>query len=168
MWRSLDWRRGCEMTIATCAPLQKITEIELIYRNKVRAADRPIVANASDAYDLLIDYWDMNKIELLEQFKILLLDRRSACLGIAEISTGGVTSCIVDPRIIFATALKARATKIILAHNHPSQGLLPSFGDMSLTQQLVAGGRLLEIEVADHIIVTPYRFYSFVNEGVMP
>lgn len=148
--------------------LFKVTEVELIYRNKTKAADRPKIMVASDAYDVLIASWDANKIELLEQFKILLLDRNKACMGMCEIATGGMSACIVDPKIIFATALKARAQRIILAHNHPSQCLSPSFADISLTRKLHECGRLLDIDVVDHLIVTPGGYYSFANEGLMP
>jgi len=67
---------------------------------------------------VLLQAWDHNKIELVEQFYILLLDRGNASLGISNILMGGVSSCIVDPKIVFATALKTRASGIILAHNH--------------------------------------------------
>lgn len=66
-----------------------ITEVELIYRNKVKPADRRQIKAAADAYEILLATWDMNKIELVEEFKILLLDRRSACLGMSSIASGG-------------------------------------------------------------------------------
>src|SRR5690606_4433583 len=90
--------------------LYKVTEVELIYRGKTRASDRPRVTSSREAYEILKGTWDQNRIELLEQFKILLLDRRNACIGLSEIATGGVAGCVAAPKISLATALKARAS----------------------------------------------------------
>ena len=136
----------------TIQKLFSVTEVELIYRNEVNPCDRPIVQSSSSAYDVLLNAWDMNKIELLEEFLILLLDRSNHCLGISKISQGGVSSCLIDPKIIFATGLKSRSSGIILAHNHPSGVLIPSKADIDLTHKLKEGGKLLEISVLDHLI----------------
>lgn len=148
--------------------LYKVTEVELIYRGKTRASDRPRVTSSREAYEILKGTWDQNRIELLEQFKILLLDRRHACIALSEIATGGVAGCVADPKIIFATALKARASGIILAHNHPSGNLMPSTADMDLTKRLVRAGKFLETQVLDHLVLTKEDYYSFADEGVMP
>ena len=108
----------------------------------------------------------MNRIELVEQFKILLLDRSNSCLGISHISTGSISGCLVDPKIIFATVLKARASSVILAHNPPSGNLQPSQADIELTKKLKAGGALLDVAVLDHLIVTPFSYYSFADDGL--
>ncbi len=119
------------------------------------------------AYKFLLSAWDMNRIELVESFKILLLDRRNACIGISEISMGGVSGCLADPKIIFATALKSRASNLILAHNHPSGQVEPSNADIAISRKLREGGRVLDITVLDHLIVTPEKYYSFASEGVL-
>lgn len=144
-----------------------ITEVELVYRNKVRQEDRLLINTAEGAYDVFLMAWDMNKIELCEQFMILLLDRGNHVLGVSNISTGGVSACLVDPKIVFATAVKAKASGIILAHNHPSGNTKPSNADIALTKKLQDGGRVLEIQVMDHLVITPRSFYSFANEGLM-
>ncbi|MBE7172487.1 MAG: JAB domain-containing protein [Williamsia sp.] len=143
-----------------------VTEVELVYRNKRRPEDRPKLADSLSAYGLLLQAWDMNRIELVEQFKIMLLDRGHSCLGISDISSGGISACIVDPKIIFATVLKARATSVILAHNHPSGSLQPSQADIDLTKKLKDGSALLDVSVLDHLIVTPFSYYSFADEGL--
>lgn len=146
--------------------LFSVTEIDIVYRNRIKPTDRPKVSSASRAYDVLMNAWDMNKIELVEQFNILLLDRGNSCLGISNISTGGVSACFVDPKIVFATALKARASGLILAHNHPSGNLKPSEADIQLTRKLREGGKLLDLSVWDHLIVTPTSYYSFADDGL--
>jgi DNA repair protein RadC len=147
--------------------LFQVTEVELVYRNKLQPCDRPQINSSSYAYELLMMAWDMNKIELLEQFKILLLDRRNACIGVSDISTGGVTGCLVDARIVFSTALKARASSIVLSHNHPSGNITPSKQDIELTRKFVQAGKLLDIEVIEHLIVTPQSYYSFADNGLL-
>lgn len=148
--------------------LWAVSEIDLVYRNKLKAADRLKIHDATTAYNLLMTLWDMNKIELVEQFYVMMLDRNNACMGISHISTGGVSSCIVDPKIVFGLALKTRATGIILAHNHPSGNLEPSQADRRLTHQLQEAGKLLDISVLDHLIITPNDFNSFANMGYIP
>jgi DNA repair protein RadC len=148
--------------------LFKIAEIQIVYRNKVGVKDRPKITGSRDANSILRSVWDMNRIELLEQFKLMLMDRRNACIGISDIATGGIAGCVVDPKIIFATALKARASGIIMAHNHPSGNLTPSQADIDLTRKMKEAGKLLEISVLDHLIMTSESYYSFADEGLIP
>lgn len=101
--------------------LFSVNEVEISYRNKTPYRDRIQIIRSATAYEILRTAWDENKLELLEQFKILLLDRKNNCLAISDISTGSMIACIVDPKVIFVTALKANACGIILAHNHPSR-----------------------------------------------
>lgn len=146
----------------------KVTEIGLVYHNKSKLCDRPIVKSSSEAYDLLLTSWDQGKIELQEQFRIMFLDRRNACLGISTVATGGVTSCLVDLKIVFALALKARATGVILAHNHPSGNTSPSDADKTLTTRFAQAGRLLDLPILDHLIVCKEGYMSFADQGLMP
>jgi DNA repair protein RadC len=145
----------------------QISEVELVYRSTVKASLRPILTNSREVYDVLLQSWDKNKIELQEQFKVLLLNRGNKALGIYEVSTGGVAGTVADPKLIFMAAIKANACSIILAHNHPSSNLKPSRADEELTQKIKQGGKLLEINVLDHLILSPEGYYSFADEGVM-
>jgi len=147
--------------------LSVITEVDLIYRNKQKASDRPKIKSSQEVYDLLRKTWDENKIELLEQFKIVLLDRNNSCLGLATISSGGMSSCVVDLKIAFATALKAKATSIIIAHNHPSGNLQQSAADERLTTQFENAGKILDLPVLDHLIITKEGYTSLADIGLM-
>jgi len=89
-------------------------------------------------------------VEFVEQFKIVLMNCGNRVLGIYEVSTGGVSATIVNPKLVFAAAIKAAASSMILAHNHPSGQLKPSHADIKLTKKLTEGGKLLEIPVLDH------------------
>lgn len=147
--------------------LYHLAEIEISYKPKFKAVDRPQIDSAAKAYDILKSCWDMNKIELVEEFKIVLLNRRNRVLGIVNISQGGMSGTIADPKIIFAVALKACASGIILSHSHPSGECSPSEADIRLTRKLAEVGKMLEINVFDHIIVCTDCFYSFLDEGIM-
>lgn len=145
----------------------KVSEIELTYNNKVKAADRPLILSSEAAYWVLESNWD-NKIALSESFNILLLDRSNRVLGMCPISSGGISGTVVDLKLVFAAALKGRASSIILAHNHPSGNLKPSLADIELTKKIKKAGELLEIAVLDHVILSPDgEYYSFVEECVL-
>jgi DNA repair protein RadC len=108
---------------------------------------------------------DLNKIEFIEQFKILLLNRSKRVLGIVEFSRGGVTGTVVDCKLIFVAALKANACIIVLSHNHPSGNLRPSKQDEELTRKIKSATKLLDIRLLDHIIVISEGYYSFAVCG---
>ena len=146
----------------------RATEIELCYRNKIKASERPKVKTSQDAYQILIASWNVNRMDLAEDFKVLLLDRGNTVLGVSTIGSGGVSACLVDPKLIFATALKAKSSGIILCHNHPSGNLAPSSNDFDLTKKLMRGGQLLEIAILDHLIITSEGYLSMADEGIMP
>lgn len=145
--------------------LFKVTEIDIVYRRKQKVADRPKIHCSQDVYNLLKANWNADKLNLLEQFKILLLDTGNSVLGISEISSGGIAGTVADPRLIFSTALKAKASSLILAHNHPSGNLKPSHQDINITKRMVEAGQLLEIKVLDHIILAEDGYISLADEG---
>jgi DNA repair protein RadC len=147
--------------------LNTVAEIELVYKSKVKPSERPRITSTKEAYQILVQTWDENKIEFVEQFKVILLNRAQRVLGIYELSTGGVTGTVADPKLVFTAALKANACNIILSHNHPSGNLKPSKADEELTKKIATAGMYLDIKVIDHIIVTSEGYYSFADEGVL-
>ncbi|MDV3572716.1 DNA repair protein [Elizabethkingia anophelis] len=147
--------------------LYNISEVQLIYRNIVKASLRPSISCSKDAYEIIIKNWDHDSIEFVEQFKILLMNNANKVLGIYLVSTGGVNATLVDPKLIYSAALKANASAIILSHNHPSGNLKPSTQDIQLTEKIKNGGKLLEIQVLDHLIVTSEGYLSFQDEGLL-
>ena len=88
-----------------------------------------------------------------ERFVALGLTSRNTLIGIAEISLGGATESLVDPKVLFRTLLAMGAVRFVLAHNHPSGDPTPSREDIALTQRLRDAGRLLELECLDHLII---------------
>jgi DNA repair protein RadC len=145
----------------------QVSEINIRYRPIFKASERPQVSTSQEVYSILYNNWDLNKIQLQEQFKILLLNRANRVIGIYEVSSGGMSGTVADPKLIFSTALKAGASSIILSHNHPSGNLKPSQADSALTQKIINAGSFLDIAVLDHIIITSEGYFSFQDEGIL-
>ncbi|PZR39382.1 MAG: DNA repair protein [Azospira oryzae] len=145
----------------------QVAEIQLSYKSNVKPSLRPKISSSRDAHEVLKRVWNDSVIELCEQFKVLFTNRANKVLGVFEVSTGGIAGTVADPKLIFVAALKAGATGLILSHNHPSGNLTPSHADIELTKKIKEGGRLLEIQVLDHIIITSESYYSFADEGLL-
>ena len=147
--------------------LSVIAEIELVYKSSVKPSLRPKINSPQDAYEILLAGWDQNKIDFVEQFKVLLLNRGNKVLGIYEVSTGGVTATIADPRLVIIAALKANAVNIMLCHNHPSGSLNPSKADEELTNKIKQAALFHDITTLDHLIISRDEYFSFANEGYL-
>ncbi|MDD3527983.1 MAG: JAB domain-containing protein, partial [Bacteroidales bacterium] len=122
------------------------------------------ITSSADAYEVLqmhigdIDY---------EQFAIIMLNQANQVLKVENISEGGITGTVVDPKRVFRTAINNNAINIILAHNHPSGSLKPSKNDLDLTQKLKKAGEYLQIMVLDHLIVGDNKYLSMADEGFL-
>ena len=143
----------------------KFEEVQLVYKNKTKAADRLKVNSPEKAYAVLSSIWDKGLIGLVEEAKLLLLDNQLRLMSTANLSFGGMTSAIVDPRMVFSLALKRRSHKIILAHNHPSGTLSPSRADIGLTKNIAMIGGALNIQLEDHLIITDEGYRSIIDCG---
>jgi len=141
----------------------KVAEVELVYKTKVKASERPLIKSSKDCYATFMKVWDENKIEFQEEFKVLLLNRASHVMGIYEASMGGITGTVADPRLILAAAVKSLSVSIVLGHNHPSGSLKPSRADEELTTKIKKAAKYLDVKVIDHIIVCNEGYYSFAD-----
>ncbi len=151
------------MVVKTVNPPSEVAEIKVSY--STHNTSKVKVNSVLKAYQLLLSSWDINIIELQEEFKILLLNRANEALGIYPLSKGGITGTVVDSRLIFAVALKCNATGILLCHNHPSGNLKPSDADITLTRSIKKCADFLDINLIDHLIITKNGCFSFSNEG---
>jgi len=147
--------------------LTKVAEVELVYKSKVKASERPVVQSSADAANILRILWEEGKMELVEQFKVLFLNRSNKVICIYNVSSGGVTGTVADPKLIFMAALRVNAVSIILCHNHPSGSLKPSKADEELTLKIKGAGTFLDIKVLDHVILTSESYFSFADEGLL-
>lgn len=100
-----------------------------------------------------------------EAFYILLLNRANKIIREIQISEGGFSGTVADPKKIFKIALEQNASAIILCHNHPSGNIKPSDADIKLTQKLKNAGEMLDLPVIDHIILGDENYFSFADEG---
>ena len=144
---------------------KQVSEIQISYYPNILEDFR--VENSQKSFELFLNEWEQNTLEMQEEVKLLLLNRNNRVLGIYSLAKGGLTACIVDVRIILSVALKCLATGIILVHNHPSGNLKPSQDDIKITEQLRDGCKLLNIQLLDHLIITRQDYFSFADEGLL-
>ena len=144
-----------------------VAEIELIYKTKVKASERVCIKSPGEAYQVFLQLWDTNKIDFVEEFKALFLNRAGMVLGALHVSSGCVDVTIADPRLVFVAALKLNAVGVIVCHNHPTKNLKPSMADKSATQKFKYAGEILEIRLLDHLIISNEGYYSFGDEGTL-
>jgi DNA repair protein RadC len=133
-------------------------------RKEAEPDEKPKITSSKDVYDhLKADLLDLSH----EEFWVLLLNRANRIIKKHQISQGGVTGTVADPKLIFKVAIEELASGIILAHNHPSGNLTASQADLDLTKKLKDAGKLLDIHVLDHIIIGGKNYYSFADEGLI-
>lgn len=126
--------------------------------------ERPVIHNSTDIATLLRP---LMQDQSYESFYVLYLSHANKVLHCSCISNGGFTSTTVDPRIIFQEALFLKATRLVVAHNHPSGTLKASRADLRITNKLLEAGRLLDIELLDHVIVSDTGYLSFRDDGIL-
>lgn len=151
--------------IGAAKAISIVSALELGRRRKEADLIRKVkITCSSDAFEYL-------KPELLDQpheeFWLILLKRNNEVIRKVQVSRGGVSGTVVDPKVVFKNALDELASAIIMVHNHPSGNLNPSQADIQLTKKLKQSGQLLEIPILDHIIFTNHGFYSFADESIL-
>ena len=141
-----------------------IAALELGRRRKDSEPEKRVkITDSQTAFDVIYPHLgDLNH----EEFWVIFLNRANAVIGKQNISKGGVSGTVVDPKVVFKMAVQFPASGIILAHNHPSGNLKPSQADHQLTRKLKEAGKALDIPVLDHLIIGERDYFSFVDEGV--
>jgi DNA repair protein RadC len=138
--------------------------IELGNRLRLEAPDeRPAVHSPADAA-VLVQY-EMSALEQ-EELRVLLLDIRNRVLGSETVYRGSISSSQVRVGELFRAAIRRNAASIIVIHNHPSGDPTPSPDDVAITRAMVQAGKLLDIEVLDHIVIGQGRFVSLKDRGL--
>jgi DNA repair protein RadC len=142
-----------------------IAALELGRRRKdLDSEEKPRISGSRDCFEILRPHLQ----DLLhEVFWVVLLNRANRVIRKQQISQGGVAGTVADPKIIFKIAVAELASGIILAHNHPSGNLTASQADLDLTRKIKEAGKLLEIQVLDHLIVAGQKYFSFADEGIL-
>jgi DNA repair protein RadC len=146
----------------------KLREIKISYKSDMGVYLSKSISSSVDAYNYLKEFYPEEDICCQEQFVVLFLNRANKPIGAIPLFKGGLSSTIVDCKLIFATALKSLASGIIISHNHPSGNLNPSEEDKKITAKIKQGCHLLELSLIDHIILSPDGEYlSFADEGML-
>ena len=126
--------------------------------------EKAIIGNSHDTYSIL-----KNQLSDLrtEEFWAIFMNNSNKVIHISQLTQGGISQSIVDVRVLFKTALEHFSTGVIIAHNHPSGSLKPSKEDINITQKIKEAGKVLSIQLLDHIIVTQDSYFSFSDEGLL-
>ena len=151
--------------IGEAKAIRIVSALELGQRRHSTATNKKYkIQSSQDAYQcLLAELSDLDH----EQFWVLLLNRANQVISKIQISKGGLSGTVADPKIIFHKALQHSSSSIILVHNHPSGNVEPSSADLTLTKQIVEAGAFLDIKILDHIIFGDKKYLSFLDEGLM-
>ena len=143
-----------------------VAALELGRRRKDKESEKvlPKITSSIDAY--VIFRSELADLEH-EELWVLLLNKAHRVMVKQHISTGGQGITVVDPKVIFKIALEQNAASIILGHNHPSGSLTASVSDIRITKKLIEAGKLLELPILDHLILTDQHFISMADEGLI-
>ena len=147
--------------------IQVSFERVVLVKEKVGRYELPrAIVDPQDAYKAIITITSVEE-EAQEVFGILILNTKHKIVAVHEISRGSLNSSIVHPREVFKPAVLHNAAAIICFHNHPSGDPKPSEEDIAITKRLVEAGKILGIDVLDHIIVSDEGYTSLKGRGVM-
>lgn len=142
-----------------------VNEIKLSYSRKGNC-ERSI-SSSRDAVEVFRAHFDADEMDYRESFFALYLNQANKVLGIKKISECGISSTLVDVRIVMQAGLLCNATALIVAHNHPSGNLKPSSSDIKMTYQIKEAAGILNISLLDHVILTSDSYFSFADNGLM-
>jgi len=143
----------------------QVAELLVSYSPQIVSAQK--ISNSRETYSLITNHWNLNTIEMLEEVKIVLLNKANKVLGVYDLSKGGISSSIIDIKIVLSIALKTLASGIIIVHNHPSGNLVASQADVSITEKLKSACKIIELNLLDHLIISSEDYFSFADEGML-
>jgi DNA repair protein RadC len=134
--------------------------LQLRYRNRIPYADLPKLGAAAEMYQIILGAWDLDTLQLREEFKACFFDRRNRLIGFCPLTVGGPSSTTIPRDLVLALALLLNARSILVTHNHPGGSLHPSAADKFVTQQLRDACSSLGLRFVDHLIVTQNGYWS--------
>lgn len=143
----------------------KLPEIQVAFKSKLDLSLRRSIGSSKETFELCKSIWDQDTIELREEFIVFYLNRGNKPIGYYKLNIGTATASCVDLQLLFAVALKCRATRIVVAHNHPSGILIPSSSDKRTMTEIKQIANLFNIDFLDSLIVSATDYYSFADNG---
>ena len=162
---TVEAKGGVELKRFTRSP--RLAEMKVAYRSRTKVLERQTIRIPQDAERYLRLIWNKATLELVEEFVVVCLNGSHQATGWVKVSSGGFNAASIDLRVVFAIALQTASTAIVVAHNHPSGSPEPSGVDIQLTRRLKEAGKLLTVDVLDHIILTKEASFSFSEHGLM-
>lgn len=142
---------------------KNIPEITLKYKSG--NIEKTKIVSSQDSYKVLKKMFDSDTLEIFEQMIIVFLNNANKTIGWTKHSSGGTAMVVCDPKLILTTALQCGATKLIIAHNHPSGELNPSKADLIMSNRVKEGCNFIGMELLDSLIITAENYYSMADEG---
>jgi DNA repair protein RadC len=130
---------------------------------RLNAENKPEILSAKEVWNFCVDIRALQK----EHFVAFYLDTQNCLIERQTISIGTLSSSLVHPREVFEPALSFHAASIIIAHNHPSGNIDPSVEDKKVTSRLLEAGKIIGIDIIDHIILTKTEYLSFQEKGML-
>lgn len=145
------------ISIATCLEIGR-------RRAAQEVPEKVQIGNSKDIYKVLHPF--LSDLQT-EEFWAIFLNQNNRVLGKCKLTSGGINQSVVDIRILFKTALEHFSTAVIIAHNHPSGNLKPSSEDLKITKLIAEAGKLLSIQLVDHLIISQNSYFSFADESLL-
>ena len=169
-----NWHRLSQLSIKDLTKFKGVGEAKAISiataleignrRSQQEVLERQQISSSKDAFEILQPH--LSDLQT-EEFWAIFLNHQNKILYKTCLFRGGIASSVADVRVIFKTALEHFSTQIIVAHNHPAGSLKPSKEDLNITQKIKDAGKLLDIDLLDHLILTQNKYYSFKDEGIL-
>ena len=169
-----NWNQLSDLTLDNLMKFKRVGEAKAITiaaaleigRRKAlqEVPEKPQISSSKDAYQVFHPYLADLKTE---EFWALYLNQSNKVIHIEKLTQGGISQSVVDVRILFKIGLEKFATAVIVAHNHPSGNLKPSSEDINITKKISEGGKILSINLLDHLIITQKSYYSFSDEKIL-
>lgn len=144
-----------------------IFEITVKLKENISLEKLPKITTSKEAYNVIREYFDKDTFYMQEEFIAVYLNINNRVIGHQRISKGGISSTVVDARLILSTAIKCLASSVIITHNHPSGNTNPSQADIKLTNKIKEAGKFLDITLLDHLIITDESYLSFADESLL-
>ncbi len=169
-----NWHRLSQLSIKDLTKFKGVGEAKAISiataleignrKSQQEVLERQQISSSKDVFEILQPH--LSDLQT-EEFWAIFLNHQNKILYKTCLFRGGIASSVADVRVIFKTALEHFSTQIIVAHNHPAGSLKPSKEDINITQKIKEAGKLLDIDLLDHLILTQNNYYSFKDEGIL-
>lgn len=142
----------------------KNSQLRVFYSQKIQSGS---LTNSDECHTFFAKIWDKSLINLQEQIYILYLNNLNQVIGWRCLNSGTDTESIFFIKFALACGLNCMASKIVIAHNHPSGQLNPSLDDITMTRRLLKAAELMDIKLIDHIILAPGNYFSFKDHEII-